>query len=195
MNKWIAICLFAGIGFTACNDNKAKEEALAKQEALQHVKDSLALDSFRRADAEKKAIAEESSKQAEEQASSNPNSANRQATSSSKKSNAGTTGTETTNDVYQDQGDAGYDGDTGYEQANEPVAQPSENTPVATAPKKKGWSDAAKGTAIGAGAGAVLGTIIGKGKGAAIGAAVGGAGGYAIGRKKDRQSGRVQKKD
>lgn len=62
--------------------------------------------------------------------------------------------------------------------------------------KKKGWSDAAKGTAIGGAVGAGLGALIDKDKrvrGAIIGAAIGGGSGYAIGRKKDRQSGRVQK--
>jgi len=63
--------------------------------------------------------------------------------------------------------------------------------------QKKGWSDAAKGTAIGAGVGAIGGALIDKdkpGRGAAIGAAIGGGSGYAIGRKSDRESGRVQKK-
>ena len=67
----------------------------------------------------------------------------------------------------------------------------------ASVQKKKGWSDAAKGTAIGAGVGAGVGAIIDKdkrGRGAAIGAAIGGGSGYAIGRKSDRESGRVQKK-
>ena|SRR5690554_6247832 len=63
--------------------------------------------------------------------------------------------------------------------------------------EKKGWSDAAKGTAIGAGVGAIGGALIDKdkpGRGAAIGAAIGGGSGYAIGRKSDRESGRVQPK-
>lgn len=63
--------------------------------------------------------------------------------------------------------------------------------------QKKGWSDAAKGTAIGGAVGAGVGALIDKDKrvrGAVIGAAIGGGSGYAIGRKKDRQSGRVQKK-
>lgn len=62
--------------------------------------------------------------------------------------------------------------------------------------QKKGWSDAAKGTAIGGAVGAGVGALIDKDKrvrGAIIGAAIGGGSGYAIGRKKDRQSGRVQK--
>lgn len=62
----------------------------------------------------------------------------------------------------------------------------------ATVQKKKGWSKAAKGTAIGAGTGAVIGAIAGKGKGAIIGGVVGGAAGYGIGRHKDKKDGRVQ---
>lgn len=60
--------------------------------------------------------------------------------------------------------------------------------------KKKGWSAAAKGTAIGAGVGAITGGVIGKNaKGAVIGGVVGAGTGYAIGRAEDRKSGRVQK--
>jgi hypothetical protein len=68
------------------------------------------------------------------------------------------------------------------------VTQPAEE-PVA---KKEGWSKAAKGTAIGAGSGAVLGAIISKnkGKGAVIGGIVGAAGGYVLGRKQDKKDGR-----
>ncbi len=63
-----------------------------------------------------------------------------------------------------------------------------------TAPAKKGWSKAAKGAAIGAGAGAVTGIIVDKkdGRGAAVGAVVGAGTGYIIGRSKDKQDGRVQ---
>ncbi len=60
-------------------------------------------------------------------------------------------------------------------------------TPVATAPveqKKKGWSSAAKGAVIGAGAGAVTGAIVSKkkGTGAIIGGVLGAGGGYAVGK-------------
>lgn len=66
---------------------------------------------------------------------------------------------------------------------------------VAQAPvpaQKKGWSKAAKGTAIGAGSGAVLGAIVSKkkGKGAVIGGIIGAAGGYAVGRSQDKKDGR-----
>lgn len=64
------------------------------------------------------------------------------------------------------------------------------------APAKKGWSDAAKGTAIGAAAGAIGGMLIDKNdaRGAIIGGVVGAGTGYVIGRAKDRKTGRVQKK-
>ncbi len=72
------------------------------------------------------------------------------------------------------------------------------NTPTTTseAPVKqdKGWSDAAKGTAIGAGSGAVLGAVLDKNnrvQGAVIGSAVGAGAGYIIGRHRDKKSGRV----
>lgn len=61
------------------------------------------------------------------------------------------------------------------------------------APAKKGWSDAAKGTAIGAAAGAVGGMLLDKNdaRGAIIGGVVGAGTGYVIGRAKDRKTGRV----
>ena len=52
---------------------------------------------------------------------------------------------------------------------------------------KKGWSNKAKGAAIGGGAGAVTGAVIGGGKGAIIGGAVGVIGGGLIGRNKDKK--------
>jgi hypothetical protein len=64
-----------------------------------------------------------------------------------------------------------------------------------TATQKKGWSKAAKATAIGAGAGAVLGAVVHKRNralGAVIGGVVGGGGGYVIGRSMDKKDGRVQ---
>lgn len=63
--------------------------------------------------------------------------------------------------------------------------------------KKKGWSDAAKGSVIGGAAGAVGGALIDKkkGRGAIIGGLVGAGGGYLIGRGEDRKSGRVQPKN
>ena len=66
------------------------------------------------------------------------------------------------------------------------------NTPAA-APKKKGWSKAAKGAVIGGAAGAVTGAILDKnhrGAGAVIGGVVGGGVGYGVGRAKDKKDGR-----
>lgn len=76
------------------------------------------------------------------------------------------------------------------------TAQPDEEavaateTGVATGKKKEGWSNTAKGTAIGAGTGAVAGAIISrkKGKGALIGGIVGAGAGYVIGKRKDKKA-------
>jgi hypothetical protein len=62
-----------------------------------------------------------------------------------------------------------------------------------TTTTKKGWSKAAKATAIGAGTGAVLGAVINKKNrvaGAVIGGVLGGGGGYVIGRGMDKKDGR-----
>lgn len=67
----------------------------------------------------------------------------------------------------------------------------SEGTETAEVQKKKGWSNAAKGAVIGAGAGAVGGAILAKkkGAGAIIGGVVGAAGGYVIGKDMDKRKG------
>ena len=52
---------------------------------------------------------------------------------------------------------------------------------------KKGWSNKAKGAAIGGGAGVVTGAVLGGGKGAIIGGAAGAVGGGLLGRKKDKK--------
>jgi len=67
-------------------------------------------------------------------------------------------------------------------------------TYTAPQPEKKGWSKAAKGAAIGAGAGAVTGVIVDKkdGRGAVVGGLIGAGTGYVIGRSKDKKDGRVQ---
>lgn len=67
------------------------------------------------------------------------------------------------------------------------------NTVAAKTPRDKGWSDAAKGTAIGGGSGAILGAVVSKDKvkGSIIGAVIGAGAGYVIGRNNDRKSGRV----
>jgi protein-L-isoaspartate O-methyltransferase len=69
----------------------------------------------------------------------------------------------------------------------------SESQNAAKTTTKKGWSKAAKATAIGAGAGAVLGAVINKKNravGAVIGGVIGGGGGYVIGRGMDKKDGR-----
>ncbi len=71
------------------------------------------------------------------------------------------------------------------------------NTSTAEAPPvsaDKGWSHAAKGTAVGAGSGAIIGAVVNKDhrvEGALIGSAIGAGTGYLIGRAKDRKTGRV----
>jgi len=70
-----------------------------------------------------------------------------------------------------------------------PATQASQ--PVAS--KKKGWSKAAKGTAIGTAAGTAAGAIIGKKNrvlGGVIGGVLGGGIGYGIGRGMDKKDGR-----
>jgi len=70
----------------------------------------------------------------------------------------------------------------------------SSNQSHTTVVRKKGWSSAAKGTAIGAASGAVLGAALSKDhhrvKGAVIGGAAGAAGGYLYGRHRDKKNGR-----
>ncbi|RZK80728.1 MAG: glycine zipper 2TM domain-containing protein [Pedobacter sp.] len=80
---------------------------------------------------------------------------------------------------------------------NEAAPAARQYTETETTTKKKGWSAAAKGTAIGAGAGALTGVLVDKkdGRGAIIGGVVGAGAGYLIGRDKDRKSGRVQPKN
>lgn len=163
MKKIFSVAALA-ILLSACSNN-AKEEAMIKQQAIVAIKDSLKLDSFKRADAlEKERIAkvkEEEIKTARIQEEKRTlllaernEAAERRATSSS-----------------------------------------ASNT-VAPA-KKKGWSQAAKGAAIGAGAGAIGGILVDKNnaRGAIIGGVVGAGTGYVIGRGQDRKSGRVQPKN
>lgn len=153
MKRIIAIVALATI-LTSCG-NRAKEDALAKQQAVAAIKDSLKLDSFKKAEVVNKQRELEARHQAELAA------ARRSATTSY--SSSGTT--------------------------------TSSSAGTTTAAKKKGWSDAAKGTAIGAGVGALGGILIDKkdGRGAIIGGLAGAGAGYAIGRAQDRKSGRVQK--
>jgi len=165
MKKILVVLALSSVMF-ACN-NKAKEEAALKQQqaekelAVKAVKDSLRLDSFKKAELVKKEQAAEEKRQAELAAA-------RRAGANSSRSYA-SSGSSTS---------SSYGG-------TQPTA------------KKKGWSDAAKGTVIGAAAGAVGGALIDKkkGRGAIIGGLAGAGGGYLIGRGEDRKSGRVQPKN
>jgi hypothetical protein len=72
----------------------------------------------------------------------------------------------------------------------------SGNGTVASVPevaKKKGWSKAAQGAAIGGVGGAIGGAIISKkkGLGAIVGGVVGAAGGYIIGKNMDKKDNRL----
>lgn len=157
--KKIFLVVVSGIILSACSNN-AKEEALIKQQAIAAIKDSLKLDSFKRAEVQAK-------EKAEEQRIAQVKEEQRMLLLSEK---------------------------------NEAAAarSASSNNNESTAPaKKKGWSQAAKGAVIGAGAGALGGVIVDKkdGRGAAIGGVVGAGAGYLIGRGQDRKSGRVQPKN
>lgn len=62
-----------------------------------------------------------------------------------------------------------------------------------TSSKKKGWSKAAKYSAIGGGTGVILGAVINKRNrvaGGVIGGILGGGIGYGIGRRQDKRDGR-----
>ncbi|REC76070.1 hypothetical protein DRF60_14395 [Chryseobacterium elymi] len=94
-----------------------------------------------------------------------------------------------TKTVYRDRGSNSNSGGGTY------ADNGSNSSQGTTATQKKGWSKAAKGTAIGAVGGAAVGAIVAKknrGLGAVIGGVVGGATGYTIGRAGDRKDGRVQ---
>lgn len=151
MKKIFAIVALATV-LASCGNN-TKEEALAKQQAIAAVKDSLKLDSFKRAEAVKNQQLIEEKHQAELVAARRSASSNYSSSGTTTTSSAGTTAT-----------------------------------------RKKGWSSAAKGTAIGAGVGALGGILIDKkdGRGAIIGGLAGAGAGYVIGRDKDIKSGRVQ---
>ena len=155
MKKIFTIVAMAAV-FASCSNN-AKEQALAKEQAVAHIKDSLKLDSFKRAEVVRQQALVEQKHQAELAAARRSSSSSYSSSGTTTTSSAGTT----------------------------------------TAAKKKGWSSAAKGTAIGAGVGALSGILIDKkdGRGAVIGGLAGAAGGYAIGRSRDRASGRVQPKN
>lgn len=156
MKNILAMIAIGATVLVSCGKSD-KQVALEKEQAIAKYKDSIKLDSFKRAeiDAEKRRVEERH--QAELAAARRSNATSYSAGSTVTTSSAGVTTTQA---------------------------------------KKKGWSDAAKGTAIGAGVGALGGILIDKNnaRGAIIGGLAGAGAGYAIGRAEDRKSGRVQKK-
>jgi len=153
--KKILLVVISGMLFSACS-NSAKEEAIIKQKAIVAIKDSLRLDSFKRAEVKAKEKEEQRLAQVKEE--------KRMLLLAEK---------------------------------NEAASSRSSSGETAAPAKKKGWSQAAKGAVIGAGAGALGGVLIDKkdGRGAIIGGVVGAGTGYLIGRGQDRKSGRVQPKN
>ncbi|WP_113661427.1 YMGG-like glycine zipper-containing protein [Pedobacter nanyangensis] len=156
MKNILAMIAIGATVLVSCGKSD-KQVALEKEQAIAKYKDSIKLDSFKRAeiDAEKRRVEERH--HAELAAARRSNATSYSAGSTVTTSSAGVTTTQA---------------------------------------KKKGWSDAAKGTAIGAGVGALGGILIDKNnaRGAIIGGLAGAGAGYAIGRAEDRKSGRVQKK-
>jgi len=159
MKPIYAILLVTGL-LSACT-NHAKEEAQIRQQAVVAVRDSLKLDSFKRAEAQKK---EDASVAAQVKL------AKETAVKAEKKT---------------------------LLLSERSEAAGSKSTSSGSTVKKKGWSDAAKGAVIGAGAGALGGALIDKkkGRGAVIGGVVGAGTGYLIGRGQDKKSGRVPAKN
>lgn len=157
MKRIVLVCI-AGAMLAACTNNNAREEALVKQKVVAAIKDSLKLDSFKRAEAKIK------EKEQETQRLAKIKEERRMLLLSER---------------------------------NEAAPARSYNSEAAAPAKKKGWSQAAKGAAIGAGAGALGGVLLDKkdGRGAIIGGVVGAGAGYLIGRDQDRKSGRVQPKN
>lgn len=155
MKKLFSVIIL-GLMLSACTNN-AKEEALIRQKAVAAIKDSLRLDSFKKAEVQQK------EKQKEEARLAQIKEEKRMLLLSER---------------------------------NEAASRQYSNEAAAPA-KKKGWSQAAKGAAIGAGAGALGGVLVDKkdGRGAIIGGVVGAGAGYLIGRDQDRKSGRVQPKN
>lgn len=156
--KYVFLISAVVIGLSACNNN-SKEQELIKQQAIAAVKDSIKLDSFKRAEAAQKAVLVQQQE----------------------KERVAAEAREKRTLLLSEQNDAA----------------PAPRQYSETQTKKKGWSSAAKGAVIGAGAGALGGVLLDKkdGRGAIIGGVVGAGAGYLIGRDQDKKSGRVQSKN
>lgn len=164
--KRMAMVIAAASVLAACSNNSkmstvSREDSVRiAQQSVKMVKDSLKLDSFKRAEAQAKAKAEAQKedriKALETKVAANSSARN-----------------------------AGYSYGSGAGSYGQPER----------VPQKKGWSSAAKGAVIGAGAGAVTGILVDKkdARGAVIGGVIGAGTGYAIGRAHDRKTGRVQR--
>lgn len=169
MRKLLIICAFAAT-VAGCNSN-ANESAKVNYDSIRIARDQAKLDSFERAEQERKqqeiATAAAAAAVAQERARSRS-----QNYSSSSKSS------------YRASGSAGN--------SNPVYTQSSTGQTQAT--QKKGWSSAAKGAVIGGVVGAGTGVIVDKkdGRGAAIGGVIGAGTGYVIGRQKDKKTGRAQ---
>ncbi|CAM3937806.1 YMGG-like Gly-zipper [Pedobacter westerhofensis] len=155
MKKLIAIFGIV-LAMSACSNAK-KEEAI-RQAAIKATRDSMRVDSFKKAEVAQKELAVKEAEEkrilmlSEARAAENAPAARMAGTGS------------------------------------------SSTTTTTTTKKKKGWSSAALGTVIGAGAGGLGGALIDKkkGRGAIIGGVAGAGAGYLIGRGQDKKSGRAQ---
>jgi hypothetical protein len=158
------IAVFAVAATFAACNNNSKTSSQLKQEAYQEIRDSLKLDSFERAEAKEREIVEEKERILALQAAQPVRERVVYASNSAPRRRTYVKGV---SETYT-------------------YSQPTT--------RKKGWSHAAKGAAIGAGAGAVTGVLIDKkdGRGAVIGGLIGAGTGYIIGRDKDRRTGRIQ---
>lgn len=146
-----------GIGANTSGEVKMVAKELKKQQ------DSLALDSFRRAEAIKKELAIQLKQEKESQTTTTPrsNGPSNQAHKASNQHSSSVSTSQTTNT----------------------------NPKKGWSDAAKGT---AIGAGVGAGMGLLIDKKK-RGRGAAIGAVIGGGSGYAIGRKNDRKTGRVKK--
>jgi hypothetical protein len=165
MKRIAIIIAIAATTFAACNSN-SKTSTQLKAEAYKEIRDSLKLDSFQRAEAKEIEIAEERERILALQQAQPVRERVIYASNSTPRSRR--TYVKGVSETYT-------------------YSQPQ-------AARKKGWSHAAKGAAIGAGAGAITGVIVDKkdARGAIIGGVIGAGTGYVIGRAKDRRTGRIQ---
>ncbi len=160
MKRIVTVCAMAAM-FAACT-NTTKQSVAVRQPNKDSIRlaiiDSLKLDSFQRAEVQKKHDAEVKATALASNTSSKRSSSSSRPTSVK-----------------------------GYSESHT-YAEP------ATTTRKKGWSSAAKGAAIGGAAGAVTGVLVDKkdGRGAIVGGVLGAGTGYIIGRSKDKRTGRAQ---